>query len=838
MLISLSWLGDFVEFPAGIDPRELAERFTRTTAEVEAFHRVEAGARGLIAAVIVEIADLPGTKNLRRAILDVGGNRSADVVTAAANLRLNDRVVFAPVGARLAKLGEIRPSQLAGRKSEGLIVPADAVGMESVGPEAVFLDPSVPPGTQLDAALFDDWVIEIDNKSITHRPDLWGHYGIAREIAAMYDLPLRPMPMAGLEELHPPNLPEIPLTIADPNACPRYSGLRLTGVPTQPGPLWMQLRLARIGLRPINALVDLTNYVMADLGQPMHAFDAGKVDQIEVDFAEDGERFQTLDGVARTLNSRMLMIQCRGRSIALAGIMGGLDTEVTEKTTSLLLESANFDAATIRKTAVALGLRTDASARFEKSLDPENTVLSIRRFVHLARPVYPRMTLMSKLSDAFPRPSQPVRIGVDPSRVSRIVGRTVPSTEVQRMLQPLGFGVSLDGQTIRVDVPSFRATTDVRIEADVIEEIARRAGYDTIEPTLPAVRVRRFPPNALHELEQRTIEFFTRAQRFHEIQGYIWYDAALMRKLGADPGPCVELVNPAAEGLHMLRLSLMPGLLAAAARNRFHFSSFSLLELGSVFEKAKSQKVEKSKTAVGTEEIAKSPNRRIAKSGIDNSAFSIQHFVDSEFRHLGLVMAQRGRRLDEPLFGRLKSAIESWAWDRFALPVRFTKATPQPDRPWEHPSWTATVVIDRLEAGRVSIVDRPLRAAIDEHLASWSVAWAELRLDGLAELPVNTEPLARIPPFPVVELDFSIVIPGTTPYAEIVGRLRAFSHPLLKSVFYVGSYTGEAVERGRRSLTFRTVLGDDRRTLNEDDTASFRAAFRGFLETCGYGIRA
>ncbi len=799
MLVSLNWIRDFVDLPADLDPSELAERFTRTAAEVEGVEPIKIGARGLIVARIEDVTELPGTRNLRHVVLNVGDGKTVETVTAAPVLHVGANVVYAPAGSSIAALGEIGETKVADHTSCGMILPGDALGIAMAANEAIFPDGTCTAGEELPSDLFEDWVIEIDNKSLTNRPDLWGLYGIAREIAAIRKLPLKPYPVAPLEELSGEGLPDVPIEITDPEACRRYSALVVEGVPAQPSPLWMQLRLGHVGMRPISGLVDLTNYIMADLGQPMHAFDAAKVARIEVAWAEDGEKFCTLDGMERALTNRELMIQCEGRSIALAGVMGGLETEVSDSTTSLLLESANFDPATIRRTATRLGLRTDASARFEKSLDPTNTELSIRRFIELARGMYPDLEIKSRLSDGYPSPSEPTSVMVKPQHVARAIGRQVPADEATQLLAPLGFTLADQGELWQIGVPSYRATNDISIEADVIEELARYVGYDTIAPKLPKVSMRRFEPNSLHELEQRTLEYFTTGQRFNEIQGYLWYDSAWLGQLGADPGQCVELRNPAAEGLHQMRQRLLPGLLAAVAKNRFHFPAFSIIELGSVFEPA-------------------SPK-------------------DREYRHVGLISARRGKRSETELYDRLKGAIEGWAWQRFAQQVVFARVEADPARPWEHPRRTAEVSIDGTALGRVSVVDLPLRRVMDEHLSAWGIAWAELRLDGLDTVRQRAEKLGTIPEYPLVGMDFSFLVPAATEYAEVSKRLASFAHPLLKYTRYVGSYAGESIGSSVRSLTFRTVVGDDTRTLVEDDAVAFRKEFERHLADCGYEVR-
>jgi phenylalanyl-tRNA synthetase beta chain len=801
MLVSLQWLRDFVTLPDDVNVEGLAERLTRTTAEVDGVHPVRVSARGLVAARVRAVEQLPNAQALHLVTLEVADGRVVETVSAAPRLHVGLGAVYAPPGASVAAFGTIREARVAGRASVGMILPGESLGIEMAAQEAIFLAEDVAPGAPLDPILFDDWVIEFDNKSLTNRPDLWGHYGLAREVAAILGIPLEPYPAVPAVELGAVSGERVPIVIADADACPRYSALVLRGTPARPSPLWMQLRLGRVGMRPIVALVDLTNYVCAELGQPMHAFDAGLVSRIEVDWAREGEMFRTLDGVERTLTDRTLMIQSAGHSVAIAGVMGGLESEVAEGTTTLLLESANFAPVAIRRAALALGLRTDASARFEKGLDPANTVLGIQRFVRIAREVYPEMSIASPLSDAYPRPSAPRFIPLNMRRVSRMLGREVAAEEVARQLEPLGFRVAVDLGGLTVEVPTFRATGDVTIEEDVIEELARRIGYDTIVPEMPQVSIRRFEPNGAHELEKDSLRYLTSAERFIEVHGYIWYNRAWMATLGVDPGHCVTLVNPAAEGLEFLRRSLMPGLLSATVRNRFYFPEFSIVEIGSVFEP-------------GDE-------------------------GDAEFRHVGLLRAARGKDAEQRLYDELKGGIERWVYEVLHLPVTFQspKGT-HADRLWEHPYRTADVIVGDRCIGQVGVVDVGLRVRMDEHLGAWAVCWAEFRLNELLELEGRTERLGGIPSFPLVEMDFSIVVPTGERYPCVVERLTSFRHPLLRRLGFVAAYEGESVGPGRRSLTFRAVLGSEERTLNEEDGRELRARFEAHVTSHGYEMRS
>ncbi len=799
MLISLNWIRDFIDLPADLDPRALAEKFTRTTAEVDGVHEINVGAVGLIAAKVESATPVQGSSNLRLVTLNIGQGKTVETISAAPVIHVGQHVVYAPVGAKVSAYGTIKAATVAGRNSSGMILPGEAIGIELASQEAIFLGEEIETGAELPTDLFNDWVIEIDNKSITHRPDLWGHYGIAREIAAILRLPLKLYPLDSMDHYKLGGLPDVPITIADAKGCRRYSGMVVTDVPSRPAPLWMQLRLGHVGLRPITALVDLTNYIMLDLGQPMHAFDADKVDRIEVARAKEGEKFRTLDGFERTLMANDLMIQCGGKSIALAGVMGGENTEVSTGTTKLLLESANFDPATIRKTASRLGLRTDASARFEKSLDPNHTVMSIQRFLTLAQPLWPKMKPLSKLSDAYPRPLEPVTVKVSLPHVSRALGREMSKDETTRTLTPLGFKVSGNDTELSIDVPSYRGTGDVSIEVDIVEELARCIGFDTIAPAMPRVSVRRVDVNPIHELEQKTLHYFSTVRNFNEIHGYIWYDERWLKQIGFSAGTCFELKNPAAEGCQYLRQTLMPGMLAAAVKNRFYFPAFSLIEVGSVFD----------------------PNAN----------------GDKETRHAGLIMAKRARKADDELADSLKQAITGWAANRFNQQVRFVPPTKTNETPWADGGRTSAISIANRIVGQIGIAPLALRRAMDEHLSAWSIAWAEITLTDLVNVPARVSRLGTIPAYPLVDLDVSLLIQKSTRYAEVAQRLSEFRHPLLRNVHYLGHYEGGSIAANQRSLTFRAVLGDDTRTLTEKDASEFRTTFETYVKQSGYQIR-
>lgn len=794
MKVSLNWLRDFIDIPADLDPRSIAGQFTMTTAEIEEIHEVRADSDGLVAGKILAVEK--AGENLSAVRLKLK-DRQVETVSAARNLWPGQIVVYAPPGARLlgTAIGE---TTVAGRCSTGMIAPSEALGMGEVKGEAVFLPPRTAVGSPIDAALLRDWIIEIDNKSLTHRPDCWGHYGIARELAAMLDLKLRKYPVTPIARLQQASLPETPIEIDDPVLCRRYSGLVMTGIKNQPAPLWMQLRLARVGMRPINLTVDLTNYIMAEIGQPMHAFDGDKVDRIEVAVTRPGDRFRTLDGVERVMPTGALMIMSHRRPVALAGIMGGADTEVTESTQKLLLESANFDPAAIRKTAAALSHRTEASARFEKSLDPESTVLGIQRFHYLAARELPKLSLASRLSDNYPTKQQPIIVEVDLDYASRFMGQPVTYEQARKILERIEFKVSRGkNRSMVVRVPTFRATKDISMQADILEELARFIGYGNIKPELPRVTVRALEPDRMHQLQSRTLAMMCEGRGYYEVHSYIWYDADWLKTIGYEPGRTLELRNAAAAGQERLRREMAPNMLAFVDRNRHFLGDIRLFEIGSVFEP-------------GAQD-------------------------DSQHRHM--MLARAGRAEEGALLKAVKADVETWVQQMTGRQVAYRQVPAGQVLPWEGPLQTVQVTVEDRIVGRITVVPVECRLRIDPHLRRLSIVLAEMRLNSIVDLEPPTTKLGQVPTFPEVELDFSVLAPAERHYTSLVEQIGGFGHVLMKRMWFVDSYEGAPIPAGQRSLTLRARLGHPERTLAEEDLSAFRQAFVQYIETIGLKLR-
>ncbi len=457
MLLSMNWIEDFVDL-SGLDKLDLIHRFSLSTAEVEneIFFK-GSDISGIIIAEIKSVEAHPKSEKLHLLKVDTGSGELTDVVCGAKNVRVGMKTAFAPVGAKIGEI-TIAPRKLAGEISYGMCCGESEIGLSDDNSGIMEITDDIPLGTDLKQAYaVDDIIFEVDNKSLTNRPDLWGHYGIAREFAALAGRELKPMEMADLTVFD--ELPKVDMKIED-TLCKRYSTIKVENISRSVSPVNIRIRLYYCGMRAINFLADLTNYLMLEMGQPMHAFDARKVEKIRIKRFDTPFTFRTLDGVDRNIDENTLMICNENTPVAIAGIMGGLDSEIVEDTTTLTLESANFDAASVRKSTVRLSHRTDASMRYEKSLDPEMTVPAIARFLYLLTKYDGGVKVVSALTDEYAVKFPPVTLHFDMKFVDRYTGIRIDPQTIYHTLTSLGFDVALEGENFTVRVPSWRITKD------------------------------------------------------------------------------------------------------------------------------------------------------------------------------------------------------------------------------------------------------------------------------------------------------------------------------------------------------------------------------------------
>ena len=765
MFLSMNWISDFVDL-SGLDKMDLIHRFSLSTAEVE--NEIFEKGKDLSGVVVAEIKSVephPESKKLHLLKVDAGDGKLTDVVCGAPNVRVGMKTAFAKVGARLGDI-TIAPRPLAGFDSYGMCCSEKEIGISDDNSGIMDITDDIPAGTDIkDAYAVDDIVFEVDNKSLTNRPDLWGHYGIAREFAALAGRPLKPLDTVDLHAYDA--LPKVDMKIEDP-LCQRYSCLQVENIQTTVSPVNMRIRLYYCGMRAINFLADLTNYLMLEMGQPMHAFDSRKVEKLRIKRFPKPFEFQTLDGVERHIDENTLMI-CNGDTpVAIAGIMGGLDSEIVEDTTTLTLESATFDAVSVRKSTVRLAHRTDASMRYEKCLDPEMTVPAIARFVKLLTDTDKDARVVSSLTDEYAYHYDTVTLDFDQSYVDRYTGIQIDGDTIVHTLEALGFAVTRDGDNFSVTVPSWRATKDVTIKADIIEEITRVYGYDNFAVHTASAPLYPVRPETEKTVEDRIKDILVKRFSLHEVHSYIWAYYDEYKALGLAVEDNVKLLNATNPNIETLRRSMIPTQLCQVRSNTAFAPSFGIFEIGRTVD------------------------------GLDENGMC------REYKKLAITLFSKTDST-ETLYLSLRDMLAVLAADIKHKPLSFTAAEASHD--YQHPRNLNTVLCDGVALGELGVVHPTVAKKIDKKAA---IVYAEIDVRAFSEIAdagiVYREPSR----FPGMEVDLSFV---SETYAPIGAAVEAANCPWIQDVDVVDTYRDES----GKSITVRLVFSDDQRTLKREE---------------------
>jgi phenylalanyl-tRNA synthetase beta chain len=826
--ISLDWISDFVDL-SGIAPETIADRLTLATAEVEGFEILRRSVAGVVIGEVVEVQPIasgspadPETSNLTAVTVDCGQNRY-QTVCGAPNVRVGMKAPFAPAGVRLAGGVTIQSVELAGRPSKGVLCSPRELGLshwhEGLLECPGWLESGSPLEQQIPA---EDVIFEIDNKSLTHRPDLWGHYGFARELAAIFGRTLRPLEMLDLSIYD--DLPSYPLDIEDYDGCPCYGCIEFAVEAGQPSPLVIQRRLHALGQRTYNLMVDLTNYVMWELGQPTHAFDADRVHAIRVARMGQEGTFVTLDGQERKMKADDLLIWNEEQPVALAGIMGGLYSEVEPQTSRVLLESANFKASRIRRTSVRLDLPSESARRFEKSQPPVNVKLAIARMLQLISDAEVPFEVASALTYDGDLKEGCRTLVLEPAVLERLAGAELPPGEALGILQSLGFEAheNPDGR-LEVGIPPHRSEKDLSIPADIVEEVLRIYGYGKIRPQLPVAPLE--PPRTNEPLrrQHRARRLLAGAHGFHEVQNYAWTDDLWLAKLGFTPSQPIEIENPPAKEKRLLRTTLLPNLLALVPQNRPNRDSFRLFELGRAYWLSQGE------TPGGRERHQPEAQARdtTASDATPSLACASGLCRTEKTRLAGVSFQQAGQPSLEEHFRAIKGVIEDLAlatgMGRFAfLP------SPGGDVPWQVPyHWVSIRCGDR-ELGGLGVLAGKIQEVVVPE--GGQVVWFELEMDQI-DGPIY--PAIRHQPVPIYPLswqDFSLVWDVARGYSALEERLAAFAHPLVRNREFVYAYKGKGLPPGKGSYTYRFWIGAADHTLATEEIEHFRATLLAFLE--------
>ena len=768
MFLSMNWISDFVDF-TGLDKLDLIRRFSLSTAEVEneIFFK-GSDIDGIVVAEIKSVEEHPESKKLHLLKVDAGDGKLTDVVCGAPNVRVGMKTAFAKIGAKIGEI-EITPRALAGYTSYGMCCSEKEVGISDDNSGIMDILEDVANGTDIkDVYEIEDIVFEVDNKSLTNRPDLWGHYGIAREFAAIADRPLKPLDVVDLSAYD--NLEKVDMKIED-ELCQRYSCIKLDNITKNVSPVNMRIRLFYCGMRGINLLADLTNYLMLEMGQPMHAFDSRKVEKIRIKRFDEPFTFRTLDGVDRNIDTNTLMI-CNGDTpVAIAGIMGGLDSEIVEDTTTLTLESATFNAVSTRKSTVKLAHRTDASMRYEKCLDPEMTVPAIARFIKLLQDIDADAKVVSALTDERGFTYDKINLKFDKNFVDRYTGIEISNDTIVKTLTALGFGVELQDNNFSVDVPSWRATKDVTIKADIIEEITRIFGYDNFD--INTTKSPLYPVRADIEktTEDRIKDILVKSFSLHELHSYIWMGYDECKSLGIEIEENVGLTNATNPNIATLRKSLIPTQLCQLKTNTSYAPSFGIFEVGRAVDGLK-------------------------EDGMCN-----------EKKNLAVTLFSKTKTPAE-LYFELRDILTVLSGDIKHAALSFEAAAPTHN--YEHPKNLNKIYCEGSEIGIIGMVHPTVLKKIDKKA---NVVFAEINVGAFSAVKANDIKYDEPSKFPGIEIDLSFVTDKFAPVGEAVKNADC---SLIKDIQVVDTYEDE----NGKSITVRLFFVHPEKTLTRDEVMS------------------
>jgi len=776
MFLSLNWISDFVDL-SGLDKMELINKFSLSTAEVEnEIYFKGSDLSGIVVAEIKSVEDHPESKKLHLLKVDIGEGELVDVVCGAPNVRVGLKTAFAKLGAQIGDI-TIAPRKLAGYTSNGMCCSEKEIGISDSGDGIMEITDDVKVGTDLkDIYQIDDIIFEVDNKSLTNRPDLWGHYGIAREFAAIAGRELKPLDVADLTAYE--NLKKVDLKIEDP-LCYRYSCLEFGNIGVHTSPVNMRIRLFYCGMRAINFLADLTNYLMLEMGQPMHAFDSRKVEKIRIKRFDKPFKFTTLDGVERDIDENTLMICNDNTPVAIAGIMGGLDSEIVEDTSTLTLESATFDATSIRKSTVKLAHRTDASMRYEKSLDPEMTVFAIARFVKLLTDIDSGAEVTSALTDEYAFKYDDVSLTFDKAFVDKYTGIEIGNDTIVKTLKSLGFGVELSGDTFNVKVPSWRATKDVTLKADIIEEITRIYGYDNFDVHTIALPL--YPIRTAQEKddEERIKDILVKRYSMHEVHSYVWAYYDEYKALGIEIEDNVELVNATNPNIQTIRKSIVPTQLCQVKYNTSYASDFAVFEIGRVVDGLKDD-------------------------GMCN-----------EQKKLAITVYSK-TNTTEQIYFKLRDVLAVVADELKHKPLEFKKA--EASHSYQHPKNLNSIYCDGILLGEIGIVNSAVSKKIDKKA---NIVYAEIDVKEFAKITNASIAYEEPSKFPEIEIDLSFV---TEKFEPVAKAIAAANCPMIKSVSVTDIYADES----GKSITTKIKFADNERTLTREEVMK---VVDGIIET-------
>ena len=773
MYISINWIKDFVDLD-GIDIKGLINKFTLSTAEVEGIIEYGKNTRGVVVGKVLSVENVENSTKLHRVLVDIG-EKQVSCICGAPNVKEGIKIAFAKEGSLVNGL-EIKKASVAGHESNGMCLSEKELGISEDHSGIMILPDETPLGIDIKEIIpIDDVIYEVDNKSLTNRPDLWGHYGIAREIAAITGRKLKPLEVEDLSVYN--NLKKLDINIENKDDCYRYSALTIDNVTKKVSSYKMKTRLTYCGLRPISLLVDMTNYIMLELGQPMHAFDKNFIKSINVKTLKQNEMFTTLDDTERKLDAGTLMIYNENTPVAIAGVMGGQNTQITDDTTSLFLESANFDGVIVRKTASKLALRTDASARYEKTLDPEMTQIAVERFVKVLKDEDENIEVSSSFSDLYLNHYPTIYIDITREYINKKIGVEFTMEQIIDTLTKLEFKVEVKNDNeLTIEVPTFRATKDVSGKADIIEEMSRIYGYDNIVP-----RTNLWKVSPVREDETRTLEYASKkllAEKYglSEIHSYVWYDTKLNNELGIEVKDNLKIVNGLNKLDSTLRYNMGPTMLYYTYKNIKNYDEFGVFEIGRTFD------------------------------------YKVKGENCNEYKVLGIAKTSVKKSEEELLF-EAKSMVDSIARINKNIKLDYVENNKLDDN-FIHPVNSYIIKYNNIELGYITSVNPGVKDNINPKA---NIVVVEIRMDLLGNIAKEVITYKEISKYQTVEFDFSIVVANTVRYLDIENVIKNSNLEYLQEYKLVDVYENEEKLGDKKNITIRFTIGSYDKTLTKEE---------------------
>ncbi len=816
MNASYEWLKEMVPF--ALSPSELRDLITERCVTVDEVLRLREDLRDVVVGLVVDATPHPDSDRLTLTKVDAGTGDLLEVVCGARNVRVGARYPFAAAGTLLPGGLRLEKRKIRGVVSNGMLCSARELALGEDADGILELDTDRPPGTPLlEAWPVGDTRLVID--VTPNRPDLLSHYGVAREIAAATELPLRLSEIthddgarspSGARQQGASSLPVlrnatraetagVVVELRDPIGCPRYTGAVIRGVKVGQSPAWLADRLIAVGSRPINNVVDITNYILHELGQPIHAFDLARLDgpAVIIRKAQAGERIRTLDGVERSLDANMTVIADATRVQAVAGVMGGGESEVAETTTDIFLEVAHFDPPSVRRARRALGLSTDSSYRFERGTDPELPLVALSRALRMLETLT-QGQLRGETVDLRADDTTRRTVGLRPSRVTHVLGEHVSVDEMTRLLGPIGFESTLDGENLQVRVPSWRP--DVTREIDVIEEVARLRGYDTFSSVL-----RPFRPGTTQD--SLLAKMSGTMRRVLVSEGLL--EARPMPFVAGADERHVRLANPLSENEAHLRRELLESLARRAEYNLAHMQrTVRLFEIGHVFEPA----------GDGL------PREELRAAALVLGDRRPPHWTEPQppafdqwdAKALGETMARTVAPADATIELRAPGGGEGALWEiEIAGERRGVVRRVALDAPvWASSAFGVEITLAVVSADQVAPPGETSYDAVPDQLIARHHA-------------VHFRPL---PVTPAAEFDLALLVPIPLPSADVERVIRAAAGDLLESLALFDEYRGAPVPEGFRSVAWRLTFRHPERTLRDKEIAGRREKLLRTLE--------